>query len=186
MLFLAFYLAFLLLAVALVAGELLLFGSGIYSSILGAPYVPVNKEIARKMFSFLPSGRRGLFIDLGSGDGRVLRGAIAAGFKHAVVYELSWWPYLISKLLNRWHKVGDRADVVRRSLFDADISGADVVYAYLLPKMTDKILPKLSSELLRGAKIITCLFRLKDYESGFSLVGQWPIGNKTVYIYEKI
>src|SRR3989338_5721783 len=165
MLFLAFYLAFLLLAVALVAGELLLFGSGIYSSILGAPYVPVNKEIARKMFSFLPSGRRGLFIDLGSGDGRGLRGAIAAGFKHTV---------------------GDRADVVRRSLFDADISGADVVYAYLLPKMTDKILPKLSSELLRGAKIITCLFRLKDYESGFSLVGQWPIGNKTVYIYEKI
>lgn len=186
MLSLALSLIYALLAVAFVAGELLLLGSGIYSSILGAPYVPVNKEIARKMFSFLPSGRRRLFVDLGSGDGRALRGAIAAGFERAVGYELSLWPYLMSKLLNRWHKVSERVRVIRGSLFNADIAQADVVYAYLLPKMMVQVLPKLASELPRGARVITCLFQLKSSEGQFSPIGQQQIGNKTVYIYEKL
>ena len=175
-----------LLVLSLLIFELIFFGSSFYSSWLGAPYVPVNKRISRELFTLLPREGRGLFVDLGSGDGRVLRGAVAAGFKGAVGYELAWWPYFLSGVLNRWYNVGERVEVIRRSLLSADISKADVVYAYLMPKMMDKVLPKLQKELLPGARFVTCLFQLRNYENSFVLVASEPMGNKRIYIYRKL
>ena len=111
-------------------------------------------------------------IDLGSGAGRLLflaaeKGAVAIG------YELNpflvWWTRLVASL--------KKATVVveQRSLYQADLHEADVVFAFLFPKPMKKLAPKLFQELKPGARIISYVF---------SIPGQTPIAKQEgIYVY---
>lgn len=56
------------------------------SSILfGAPYVPVHKVNQKAVFELLELQKGETFIDLGSGDGRMLRQAASLGDRKSVV-----------------------------------------------------------------------------------------------------
>lgn len=82
--------AFWLLAVVAVS-----FGFVVFR---GAPYVPSKKrEIAEAFTTLYPLGEQDVLVDIGSGDGIVLRQAAARGAR-AIGYELN--PLLV--VLSRW------------------------------------------------------------------------------------
>lgn len=82
----------------LVVATVLLFGFVVFR---GAPYVPSKKTDLKKAFDELYDlGEKDLLVDIGSGDGVVLREAARRGAR-AVGYELNPLLVLISRLLSR-------------------------------------------------------------------------------------
>lgn len=84
--------------VVIVVVVVLLFG---FVAFRGAPYVPSHRRFARQALSELyPLSSKDLLVDLGSGDGVILRLAAEKGAR-AVGYELNPALVLTSKLLAR-------------------------------------------------------------------------------------
>ena len=157
------------------------------SSVKGAPYVPLPKNSVRGILEFAELDRDGAFYDLGCGDGRVLIGAVKiSGVKKASGYEISPWPYLKAKFLVRREKLGNKIEILRQNLFNADLSQADAVFAYLYPKVIGKLALKFSRELKPEAKIICVSFPIESPEKfSLKLIKSGKVGRFTVSLYEK-
>src|SRR3990167_11438551 len=84
--------------VIVVATILLVFGLVVFR---GAPYVPtLRKNLEQGFRDVYPLSERDLLVDIGSGDGVVLRQAAKCGAR-AIGYELNPFLVVISKLLSR-------------------------------------------------------------------------------------
>jgi len=83
----------------IVGVAILLFGLIVFR---GAPYVPSQKRYVRQAFDELyPLGIRDVLVDVGSGDGIVLRLAAERGAQ-AIGYELNPLLVIISRWLSRY------------------------------------------------------------------------------------
>ncbi len=134
----------------------LVFLSGfLYAVFFGAPYVPAFKQDFDELFDLTGVKKGSKFIDLGSGDGKVLlaaaqRGATVTGYEiNPVLWAVSTW---------RLRKFRGHARVKLGSMWRADIVNADVVYMYLHTKWMDKMERKLKDELQPGAKVVSYVF----------------------------
>jgi cyclopropane fatty-acyl-phospholipid synthase-like methyltransferase len=103
--------------------------------------------------------------DLGSGDGRIPITAAQRYGARAVGVEID--PALVRESNSRLAKSGvaDRVRFVNEDLFDADIGDATVVTVFLLPRVLDRLLPKLRRELRPGARIVSHQYHFGD---------EWP------------
>jgi SAM-dependent methyltransferase len=138
----------LLIALALLSGFL-------YAVFFGAPYVPAFKQDFDELFDLAGVRKGSKFIDLGSGDGKVLLAAAQRG-ADATGYEINPVLWLLTKW--RLRKFRGHARVKLGSMWRADITNADVVYMYLHTKWMDKMERKLKDELRPGAKVVSYVF----------------------------
>lgn len=94
-------------------------------------------------------------VDLGYGDGRVLIMAAQRFGLVATGYDINpfwhWWVGARVRSLG----LGDRIRLHRSDLFDADLTGADIVFAFLSQPAHDRLCPKLKTELRPGARVVT-------------------------------
>ena len=122
-------------------------------SFFGAPWVPTRKvDFARiDKLSNLRSGQT--LYDLGCGCGGLMfyLAKIHSDSK-LVGIEIAPLPYLYSKIRSFFYK---NVDVKFGDLKYYDLSKAQVVYIFLMPKTLNKIRTKLIRELPPDAKIIT-------------------------------
>ena len=105
-----------------------LFVAVMFTAFFGAPYVPSKKREIRQAFKQLyPLTHRDTVVDLGSGDGIVLRVARECGAV-AIGYELSPLLVVISKLLAR----GDsKQRIITKNYWHVDFPPqTTVVYAF--------------------------------------------------------
>jgi hypothetical protein len=105
-----------------------------------------------------------LLVDLGAGDGRVLRIAAREFEARAVGYEIEplhcavgWLSALFSGVLNR-------VSIRNRDLYHADLSDADVVYLYLNPRFVDSLRESLRQQLAPGARVVSLDFPVEGWE----------------------
>src|SRR3989344_7823748 len=118
-----------------------------------APYVPTKMEKAIKLLKILNLRKGQKFYELGSGDGRVVLEAARLGVDSLGI-DQSWMRVIWSKLqTHRFHL--PNAKFKHGNIFNEDLSKADVVYIYLLPKGIIKLSPKLKKELKKGSLINT-------------------------------
>jgi len=98
-----------------------------------------------------------LFIDLGCGDGRVLRSVHRRFGVCTIGYEINPIAYLKARLLcmGRAH-----ITVKRQNFWKADLSPADVVFCYLYPDVMHALSRKLRADLRPGTLVISCNFPL--------------------------
>lgn len=127
----------------------------------GAPYVPTLKDQVKEIMKIYPLDRKDVFVDVGSGDGVVLR-AVSKKVSSAVGYELSPYLWLISRILSR-----KQANVTIyfgsfwRQQFPSDTT---VVYTFLNGKFMPRLEQKLQAHVdMHGRKIsfITYGFKIK-------------------------
>ena len=86
------------LALWVALGIILLFGFVVFR---GAPYVPTKRKMLDKAFDTLyPLTKNDVLVDIGSGDGVVLRAAAERGAR-AIGYELNPLLVIVSRLLSR-------------------------------------------------------------------------------------
>jgi SAM-dependent methyltransferase len=152
----------LLFQIALGAG--LLVGLSAYLSVLwGAPWVPVPRRAMRAMLRLAQIRPGERVVDLGAGDGRLVRRAARDHQAQAVGVEIDPLRCLMANVGIRLGRLGGQARVVWGNLYEFDLRGADVVLLYLLQSTNARLRSKLARELKPGARIVSRSFTLPDW-----------------------
>ncbi len=97
----------------------------------GAPYLPTLKPQRQDAFKLLNLQPGQLFVDLGSGDGRMLSLAASQGLR-AVGYELNPLLVIVARLYNFRYRRQVR--VVWGNFWKADVSKANGVFVFLIAR----------------------------------------------------
>jgi|SRR3989344_4076964 len=152
--------------------------SAAYAAWSAAPWVPTFKNDVDRILKLAVIQPGQKIYDLGCGDGRILfsaakQGAIAEGF------EISLLPYCISLIRSRFQKIG-RIKVSLRDFWLQDLSDADIVYCFLMPKVCAKLKLKFEKELKNGAKVITHSWPINGWDPVEINTSE---GRATLYLY---
>jgi len=93
--------------------------------------------------------------DLGSGDGRIVIAAAEKYKAKAMGIEIS--PKLVASATAEIEraKLTDQARVIQGDVFEADLTGADVVTIYLDTQSNAKLKPRLEKFLKHGARVVS-------------------------------
>ena len=120
--------------------------------IIRVPFVNTAPQYLRLIMKEIEIKPGDIVYDLGCGSGDFLRLATAAGAAKGIGWEISPWAFLVAVLKN-WNN--SRISFRFEDFFKADLSKANLVYVYLLPKMLEKVSIKLERELKPSARVIT-------------------------------
>lgn len=117
--------------------------------LVGAPYVPTHQSQAQRAFGELrPLTRRDVVLDIGSGDGVVLRAAVAAGAGRVVGYEINPLLVLITKL--RLRKIRKNSKVVLADFWRKPFpSDTTIVYTFGETRDIQRMYARVQSEATR-------------------------------------
>lgn len=125
---------------------------------MGAPWVPAFKEDVEKVLddSGLKAGQ--LYVELGCGDGRLLKAAAKRGAT-AVGYEINPLMWLAAWLRN----LGEpKVRVILGDFWQKDLTKADIVMTFLTPRYMQKLEDKLKKELRPGTVFVSYIFELPN------------------------
>lgn len=154
-------------------GVVVVFGLVVFR---GAPYVPSRTRELRRAFTELyPLQPGDVLLDIGSGDGIVLRQAVAHGAARAVGIELNPLLVLISRLLSR--KYGDAVKThladFWRTPFPKDTT---VVYMFGESRDITRMMRRVASEanrLQRPLMVMSYGFAVPGYEPVHAVGAYW-------------
>jgi len=147
----------------LVIGIIVVFFGAV--AFIGAPYVPSQKKYIRRAFDHFGLNKTDVLIDVGSGDGIVLRSAAKYGAR-AVGYEIN--PFLagLSRILSRRNP---RIQVVLANFWYAKLpEDTTFVYAFSVSrdeKRLTKLLQREADRLQRPLKLLCYGSPFKDREA---------------------
>lgn len=157
----------LLLIVIIVAGAFALAG------FVGAPYVPILRQDTRALLELADLKPGQTLVDLGSGDGRLLRAAAAQGIR-CIGYEINPFMVAISKILCwRYRRL---VSIHLADLWQIDIPPADVVYVFLMPKFMAKLDQRLKTQIHQRTRVISYAFEIPNQPQ--------IAHNKNTFVYE--
>lgn len=146
----------------------------------GALFVSTSRARIRAFIKAVPMKAGQILVDLGCGDGRILRQAHKCYQVRAIGYEVNLMAYLKARILSLGFK---NIEVRRRNFWSANLSDADVVVCYLYPDVMKKLSAKLKATLKPGAVIVSCNFRLPGFQPSRVLHPAGALHNDPVYIY---
>lgn len=130
---------------------------------LGAPYVPSHRKDVRRAFEYVGLNDADLLVDVGSGDGIILRIASSFGAK-AVGYEINPILVGIARLLSRRDA---RVTVLLQNLWLAKLPDeTTIVYAFSVHRDEKKLIALLQREANRLNKPL----KLLCYASPFTRI----------------
>jgi cyclopropane fatty-acyl-phospholipid synthase-like methyltransferase len=136
-------------------------------ALYGLPPVTTHRERIRKALQMANLQPDEILYDLGSGHGRVLVIAAKEFGAHAVGIEVGPVQCVIAGLNALYNGVGSKVRVEAKDFYSADISQADVVYAYLTSKQAPRLQAQLEKQLKRGARVVTISFDFPDWKPTF-------------------
>jgi hypothetical protein len=153
------------LALIVFGGLVLLFG---FVVIFGAPYLPTLKPQTEAALDLLKLQPGQTLLELGSGDGRVMRAAAARGLT-VVGYELNPLLVLVSLVVTwRYRK---QVRVVWGDFWRADWPAVDGIFVFLL----DKYMRKLDKKVVQQASQKSQKIRLVSFS--FKIPGRALAGH---------
>jgi len=130
-----------------------------FAGLAGAPYVPIHRRNQAALLNLIDLRPGQTLVDLGSGDGQLLRAAAKRGL-HAIGYEInpvmvavSWlvcWPYR------------QRVTIRRANIWHTTLAPADAIYAFLMPRFMSRLDAKLTAEIKQPTVVISYVFPIPD------------------------
>lgn len=147
----------------LVVSYLLLFlfiGYTVYAMVRGAPFVPTALGNVRKIIAIADLHREDTLMDLGSGDGRILKRA-APYVREAIGVEINpllyWW--------SRWRlKKYKNINIVREDLWKVDLSNVHVLTLFFISTKMEALKRKIMSEMPEGSKVVSYGFTFPNWK----------------------
>ena len=128
----------------------------------------------------VPMQKGELLVDLGCGDGRVLRAARERYSVEALGFEVNLLAYCIGRILT----VGmNGVDIRRRDFWGQNLRDADVVFCYLFPDVMRRLAAKLEAELRPGSRVVSCNFVLPGWNPLGILRPDSVCHNDPIYVY---
>jgi SAM-dependent methyltransferase len=142
------------MTLVLITVVVLAFGLGV---IKGAPYVPILRRERTALFDLADLQPGQTILDLGSGDGRLLRAAAARGIR-AIGYEINPLLVLISWIVC-W-RYRHLVQIKLANMWQAKLPPADAIYIFLLDRYMVRLDQKLTAEITRPTKVISHVFEI--------------------------
>ncbi len=137
--------------------------------LLGAPFVPIDKTVLKRMVALLQIQPGEKAADLGSGDGRIVIELARAGAK-AEGYEIN--PLLVLTSRKNIKNMG-QASIHWKSFWNQDLSSFQIITLFGMPHMMKRLATKLRKELKPGSRVISHQFKFPD----------WPISQQESQLY---
>jgi len=130
-----------------------------FSSVLlfGAPYLPTLKKQQKEALDLLALKPGQLLIELGSGDGRILKEAARRGIR-ATGYEINPFLVIYSKI-SCWPE-RKLVQTHWRNFWHVSIKPADGIYTFLLERYMSKLAEKIISEIDKPLNLVSFSFEL--------------------------
>ena len=153
-------------------------------------YVATPQAVVDTMLEMGSVSAADYVIDLGSGDGRIVRTAARRFGASGTGVEID--PELVALANHEARKdgVSARATFVSADLWTFDVSKATVVTVYLLPSAQTRLKQKLLAELKPGTRIVSHDYPFPDWQpleqkvvvdhTKFAVIGE---GKATLYLY---
>lgn len=130
-----------------------------------SPWWRTSRKIARSACRLAGVSKKDIVYELGSGDGEfILTAANEFQARKAIGIEIDHSRYYISKIKKQKSK-SKNVEFRRSDFKKVDLSEATVVYFYLVPRVIERIMPKLKKELKRGTRIVSYRYRLPVKET---------------------
>jgi precorrin-6B methylase 2 len=133
---------------------------------LDVPYVPTPEPVVARMLEMANVQPEDHVVDLGSGDGRIAIASVKdRGAKSALGVDLN--PERIEEAEANAQKAGvaDKVTFEQGDLFKKDISDANVLTMYLLPRVNMQLRPVILEEMEPGTRIVSHAFSMEDWEA---------------------
>jgi 16S rRNA A1518/A1519 N6-dimethyltransferase RsmA/KsgA/DIM1 with predicted DNA glycosylase/AP lyase activity len=130
------------------------FGIGAF---IGAPFLPIRGQDVEAALDLAEVTAGQTVVDLGSGDGRLLKAAARRG-AYAIGYEINPLLWLWS-LITTW-RYRRLVTIHCGDLWKASVAPADVVYVFMITRFLPRLDRKLASELKRPTKVVSYVYEL--------------------------
>ena len=148
----------------------------------GALFVSTSRPKLGAVFDLLSPAPGSLLIDLGCGDGRILRYASLQYNAKAIGYEVNPLAFCIARLFCGFN---NNIDVLWRNFWSADVSKADLIFCYLYPDVMSRLAHKLRAEAKPGAMVISFNFKLPGWTPVRVMQIARARHNDPIYIYKQ-
>lgn len=146
----------------------------------GAMFHPSASIRVKTVLDRVPMAPGERLVDIGCGDGRVLRGAKRRYGVRALGFEVNPLAYLLARL----RTLGMSGVEVRYADFwKAGLDEADIVFCYLFPDVMKRLAEKLETELRSGARVISCNFPLPGWTPLEVLHPDSSLHGDPIYLY---
>ncbi len=146
----------------------------------GAMYTSTARVKIRTVLEAVSMKPGELLVDIGCGDGRVLRAARKRYGVTCLGFEINPIAFAKAKLLT----VGRRGVKIRCGNFwKADLTKANIVSCYLFPDVMRRLGLKLGKELAAGARVISFNFPIPGWKHQAVLRAASKLNNDPIYIY---
>jgi 16S rRNA A1518/A1519 N6-dimethyltransferase RsmA/KsgA/DIM1 with predicted DNA glycosylase/AP lyase activity len=126
--------------------------------LFGAPYLPTLHKQAEAAFVLLDLKPGDTLIELGCGDGKLLRMAAKKGYK-AVGYELNPLLYLLALVSTLKYRGAVR--VKCSNFWYEKLPKAEAVFVFLLPKYMEKLDNFIVQQYGKNIKLVSFAFEIK-------------------------
>ena len=147
----------------------------------GALYVSSTRTRVAAFIDAVPMKKGQIMMDLGCGDGRVLREACKKYKIKTIGFEINLLAYLKAKVLSLGLK---QVEIRHRNFWSQNLASADVVFCYLYPDVMQRLSAKLKMELRPGTLVVTCNFALPEFKPLRVLRPKGSLHSDPVYIYK--
>jgi len=146
----------------------------------GAMYTSTGRVKIRKALDAVTMKPGELLVDIGCGDGRVLREARKRYGVRCLGFEINPIAYTKARLLTMGRK---GMEIRCRNFWKADLGKADIVSCYLFPDVMRRLGAKLGKELASGARVISFNFPIPGWKHEAVLRADSRLHNDPIYIY---
>ena len=130
------------------------FGVG---AILGAPYLPILRRDSERLLAMAQLKPGSTLIDLGCGDGRMLKLAAKQGIR-SIGYEINPLLYVVS-LIVTWPE-RRLVTIHLGNYWNARLPKAETIYVFLLDRYMPKLATKLAKECDPDVHLISYIFEI--------------------------
>ncbi len=125
-----------------------------------------------------------LVYELGSGDATFLVVVSKKTGAKGLGIEIDPSRHLTAWLNVRKNGLKDKITLLKGNFFDTNISPATIVFVYLVPRVLEKLRPKLTKELKKGTKVISYKYKFPGNIKGLKFVKEDKVSG--MYLYKVI
>ncbi len=129
----------------------------------GAYYAGTSQKRLQRILKLAKVQPNDKVVDLGSGDGRIVKALAEAGAGVTGI-EINPWLVFKSKRLIEKANLEKKASILRQNLWEHDLDQYDTVIIYGISHIMKDLEEKLEKELKPGAKFISVYFKLPSIE----------------------
>lgn len=131
--------------------------------IFGAPFQPSNENDVSKMIELLKIKPGERAIDLGSGDGRIVRALAKAGAE-AHGYEINPFLVLWSRRVIKKQGLEKRAFIHWKNFWEADFSKFDVISLFQIGYVMRRLEKRLRDEAKENVRIVSNVWKFPNWK----------------------